>query len=92
MLNLKFFPWQVFPPWQSLVAVTRPVLPLARLPDMEYRQAELQSEADQELQLPCRGCLLSVSLPWLAATQEPALHHRPGPQAVPSSAGWEVQM
>ena len=35
VVNLKFFPWQVFPPRQSLVAVRRPVLPLARLPDRE---------------------------------------------------------
>lgn len=92
----KFFPSQFLPPFSGLGRVqvreetTKPVLPLARLPESEYRQGEAHGVSDQELHPPCCGCLDSLSVVFLV--QVPCLHQDPPPHSVPSSAGWEVQV
>lgn len=62
-----------------------PVLPLARLPLIEYKQGDAQEVSDQELHPPCSGSLVSFSV--VFGAQVPRLHHNPEPQFVPSNAG-----
>ena len=75
-------------------ASTSPVLPRARLPVTEYRQGPRHPASLHALQPPDTRPPPRVSASSLASevTQAPARHHRPGPQAVPSRAGCEVQV
>jgi len=62
-----------------------PVLPLARLPLIEYKQGDAHDVSDQLLHPPCSGSFVSFSV--VLGLQLPRRHQDPVPQLVPSNAG-----